>query len=113
MKFRNSFLIFGVDMNSYYIDNVQVTPITETNEDGEEVTKGLYLSVVWTQDMGLLPEKRWNGNYVCYCSIFAKTSNGFTYRIGDFTIDYIGSTDKDKYLPTEVGQQVNTPIQIK
>ena len=74
------------------IDNSEVeVKFSEGNDFAVEYVK---VRFTWPQDMGYLGNGQWSNG--AYCSIFAKTSSGFIYRIGDFGLTGSTSINGDK-----------------
>ena len=106
---------FSGENESYYIDDVSATTITDGAGEDEENVTAVYLSVTWTPEMGMLCQKRWKkrnvGPYTiggCNCSILARTSSDFTYRI-DFSIS-TSQDEEDVEQALETQERVFTPV---
>ena len=107
---------FSGENESYYIDDVSATTITDGAGDDEENVKAVYLSVTWTPEMGMLCQKRWKPRSLgplgtiggCNCSILARTSSDFTYRI-DFSIS-TSQDEEDVEQALETQERVFTPV---
>ena len=65
------------------VDNAEVSVTLKEGENTFGVDK-VRIRFTWPQDMGHLSDSTWVGR--AFCSIFAKASSGFTYRIGDFKL---------------------------
>jgi hypothetical protein len=60
----------------------------------------------WTQEMGTMYDEQQNVNrWGCY--LLAKTSSGFSYKIGNFVISVSAQE-----MPTEVDTPIRTQAQI-
>lgn len=63
------------------IDNSEVE--VDLSDGDDFAVEKVKVRFTWPQDMGYLGDSTWPQ---AYCSIFAKTSSGFVYRIGDFKL---------------------------
>jgi hypothetical protein len=68
----------------YDIDKVDVTTTPPVvNETTDPVI--IHFKMKWTQDMGILGDKEWNGNNT-QVTIFAKTQENFVYKLNKFRL---------------------------
>ena len=66
----------------------------------------LLLKMKWPQEMGtMFDEEQGASRWGCY--LLAKTSSGFSYKIGEFTVQA-----SSQEFPTEVGNPINTNARI-
>ena len=73
------------------VDNSEVE--VKFSETGDFAVEYVKVRFTWPQDMGYLGDSTWPQ---AYCSIFAKTSSGFVYRIGDFKLTGRTNVSGDK-----------------
>ena len=68
-------------------DELDYLPSGNTKND-----KIVLLKVRWTQEMGVIADKQWNGGVIC--EFAAKTREGFTYKIQQFYLKFNGIFDE-------------------
>lgn len=101
-------------------DNDDVFDIEPSDITSEEVKEGetligiiVHLKVKWTQDMGVFADNEWRNS--TRCSMFAKTSSGFVYKLSEFTFNTPSQPSYDPGSKTSTigaGERERTNVQI-
>ena len=97
--------MFTKGEDEYFVDCGDVKLINDTSYETDGYME-LLLKMKWTQEMGTMYDEQQNVNrWGCY--LLAKTSSGFSYKIGNFVISVSAQE-----MPTEVDTPIRTQAQI-
>lgn len=78
-------LIRKFDEDGEKINLEDYVPYEGESDKKDKKDKAVLLQVRWTQEMGIILDTNWKSNTVC--QVFARKSDGFTYRLNKFRIN--------------------------